>query len=300
VRPRFVVLAAAIVAGTIVPGNALADDGDATHLGAAPVVVGQQSVLTLDVVTDPSATVEVDPSAASWQGVEVVRLGKETTSTAGGRTVHHLELVVAGFVPGSQAFSPAVNVATSGTVTARTLPPVSWTVVATLGPNDPLELSPLTPPTAVAGAESVWLRPALGFGAFLALLLGVGLTWLGAQAARRALSRRPAPVGAPLPGLPDLGPAEELIDHDPVAAYRSLAATVRGVVGGRYGFHAQALTTRELQRRMEGEGVERWQARLVGGLLEECDAVVYAGYRPAAERRLHDLTMAREIVEATV
>jgi hypothetical protein len=36
----------------------------------------------------------------------------------------------------------------------------------------------------------------------------------------------------------------------------------------------------------------------VGGLLEECDAVVYAGYRPASERRLADLNMAREILEA--
>ena len=35
----------------------------------------------------------------------------------------------------------------------------------------------------------------------------------------------------------------------------------------------------------------------VGGLLEECDSVIYAGYRPAAERRQADLTMAREIVE---
>ena len=49
---------------------------------------------------------------------------------------------------------------------------------------------------------------------------------------------------------------------------------------------------------MEASGVDRWQTRLVGGFLEECDAVVYAGYLPAAERRQADLTMAREIVES--
>jgi hypothetical protein len=48
---------------------------------------------------------------------------------------------------------------------------------------------------------------------------------------------------------------------------------------------------------METSGADRFAARLVGGLLEECDSVVYAGYRPAAERRRADLTMAREIVE---
>ena len=31
----------------------------------------------------------------------------------------------------------------------------------------------------------------------------------------------------------------------------------------RYGFPAQALTTNEVQRRMEGEGIDKWHARLV-------------------------------------
>ncbi|MGE5595616.1 MAG: hypothetical protein ACM3S1_06215, partial [Hyphomicrobiales bacterium] len=87
-----------------------------------------------------------------------------------------------------------------------------------------------------------------------------------------------------------------LLHADPVAAYRSLAALVRGFIAERYGFPAHALTTGELQQRMEAQGVDRWQARLVGGLLEECDSVVYAGYRPAPERREADLTVAQEIL----
>jgi hypothetical protein len=35
----------------------------------------------------------------------------------------------------------------------------------------------------------------------------------------------------------------------------------------------------------------------VGGLLEQCDAVVFAGYRPALERAELDLTAAFEVVE---
>jgi hypothetical protein len=69
-------------------------------------------------------------------------------------------------------------------------------------------------------------------------------------------------------------------------------------VGSRYGVPATALTTSELRARIESSGADRFQARLVGGFLEECDSVVYAGYRPASERRRADLTMAREIVEA--
>ena len=72
---------------------------------------------------------------------------------------------------------------------------------------------------------------------------------------------------------------------------------VRGALGGRYGFPATRSRPPSCSGGWRCHGVERWQARLVAGLLEECDAVVYAGYRPAAERRQADLTMAREILE---
>ena len=110
--------------------------------------------------------------------------------------------------------------------------------------------------------------------------------------------RKPSIVADERPDPPDLGTAEGLIDSDPVRAYRGLAALVRRVLADRYSLPANALTSRELQRRMESHGVDRWQTRLVGGFLDECDAVVYAGYLPAAERRQADLTMAREIVES--
>jgi hypothetical protein len=44
-------------------------------------------------------------------------------------------------------------------------------------------------------------------------------------------------------------------------------------------------------------GLDRWQVRVASGLLEQCDSVVYARYRPAAERADADLTAAYEIVE---
>jgi hypothetical protein len=114
-----------------------------------------------------------------------------------------------------------------------------------------------------------------------------------------AFARRPrrtieSPEERRVPSLPD---PEQLMAGDPVAGYRTIATTVRFTLGERYGIPAPALTTRELQRRMEAAGIDRWQARLAAGLLEECDAVVYAGYRPATERRLADLNMARELVD---
>jgi hypothetical protein len=109
----------------------------------------------------------------------------------------------------------------------------------------------------------------------------------------RRAAARPA-VARELPGLQT---AEAVIDSDPVSAYRVMSSVVKTELARRYNLRATALTSNELRRRLEDRGVDRWQARLVGGLLEECDAVIYAGYRPAAERRQADLTMAREIVE---
>ena len=65
----------------------------------------------------------------------------------------------------------------------------------------------------------------------------------------------------------------------------------------RYGFHAFALTTTELRNEMNRRGIDRWQSRLIDGLLTQCDAAVYARYVPALERAGHDLTAAFEIVE---
>src|SRR5262249_54449801 len=79
--------------------------------------------------------------------------------------------------------------------------------------------------------------------------------------------------------------------------YEAIGLTVRGYLSDRFGFAAFALTTRELQQAMVGRGLDRWQARLAGGLLGQCDAVLYAQYRPARERADADLTTAYEIVE---
>ena len=86
-------------------------------------------------------------------------------------------------------------------------------------------------------------------------------------------------------------------DADYVAYYSTLANTLREYLTARFGFPAFALTTTEMQDQMVRRGMDRWQARIVGGLLNQCDAVVYARYRPAAERADADLTAAYEIVE---
>ncbi|MBI5946871.1 MAG: hypothetical protein HY875_01875 [Chloroflexi bacterium] len=274
-----------------------AEDGDSATVSRPQARIGEQLRLVVEVVTPAGATVEVDPGSPAWAGVEVARIERLETLALGDRSLHRIELVVAGFVPGERSFRPAVSVVNGSEVTPWLLPAVKLTVIDTLPAGAPLELSPLPPPSGIGGAESPFLRPGIVAGVAAGALFAALVIFLAGRAVVTLLRRSPPAQPQATPAPVDIDGAASLIDSDPVRAYRALGTVVRNLLARRYGFPAFALTTAELQRRMEAEGVDRWQSRLVGGLLQECDAVVYAGYRPAAERRQADINMAREIVE---
>ena len=297
--PRTLVPLLAVLLAFVLFAPALADDGDAVTLSRSAARVGERIPLHMEVVTPKGATVEIQPGAPAWNRVEVVQTIRQASRDDGDRTVHSLDLLIAPFLTGDVTFSPVLTISQGSTVATRVMPQATINVAPVLSPTDELKLSPLAPPVAISGGESPLLRPAIVLGiAAAVLLLVLALVML----VRRLLRRfaRPVPTEPGIASAPPLAGIEHLLATDPVAAYRKLAAIVRSHLANTYEFPAPSLTTLELQARMEGEGVDRWQARLVGGLLEECDAVVYAGYRPAAERRAADLTMAREIVEASV
>ncbi len=295
---RAAVLFAALlaIAAVALPAVAQEATGDSVTIDRQQARIGEQARLEIDVSVPAGSTAELDPASESWAGVEVVRVANQRVTSEGDRDIYHFEVVVAGFLPGQQSFAPAVNVISGTDIQPRQLPLVTWEVVETLPADAPLELTPLDPPVAIGGAESPWLRPAIAAGVVVGVALLALLAWLlGRWLVRRLRRQRPRPVLEPL-GPPLLSNAEALMAADPVAAYRELAAIVRHFVAREHRFPAYALTTDELRQRMEAEGVDRWQARLVAGLLENCDSVVYAGYRPAMERREADLDIAREIV----
>ncbi len=283
------------LAAIMVALPARADDGVRTSRGVA--FIGDQFEIVVEVSAPPGASVDIDPVAPSWAGVEIVRMVSSESTPSGDVVVHRLRLVVASFLPGESLVTPSVLVTEGVDVRTVEVPGFRLTVTATLPPDAALELSPISPPGPIGGGESPWLRPAIAAGVITGVTLVSGLVLLVVRALLRRRPARSVPQPELMP-VPDLGAAESLLETDPVRAYRALGTVVRSEIGQRYGFPANALTTRELQSRMEAEGVERWQARLVSGLLQECDAVVYAGYRPAIERRFADLTTAREIVGA--
>jgi hypothetical protein len=122
------------------------------------------------------------------------------------------------------------------------------------------------------------------------------------------LRSRPTPVAPAEPFEPSLE-AEARAELDRIVAeqylsrgdyrthYALIAECVRRYISARYGFQASALTTSELPDRMVRRGAGRWRARLVAGLLTECDSVHYARYIPAPARAEADLQMAYEVVD---
>lgn len=230
----------------------------------------------------------------------------ETSSrTRGGRVEVTIRLELAAFVPGQLSVPPLRFVyggpdGPAGEVSGRPFQLNVESVLAASGDPTPRDLKPQLE-IPVEGATPVWQ---IAGAALLLVALSAGLV-----AWRMRAARKPVAEPVPVPVAADQGPEDRArgeldragaafaAGQDYVAYYSTIAVTVRTYLTERFGFPAFALTTRELQDQMVRHGMDRWQARLVSGLLSQCDAVVFAHYRPALERADADLTAAYEIVE---
>jgi len=190
----------------------------------------------------------------------------------------------------------------NGDTGTQLVPAPPLTVVTVRAPGDDA-LRPLKPQALVPGAPPAWQGPALAAAVASALVVALTAAPL-AWRRRRARARREEVV------VPDTtaeqtarAKLDELVTPTRSASeryqhfYGTLSLAVREYLRDRYGFNATALTTAELERRMVARGVGRWQARLVSGLLDRCDAAVYAHDYPDPASADHDLTLAYEIVE---
>ena len=165
------------------------------------------------------------------------------------------------------------------------------------------ELRPLKPQAVVGGAPAWWQRSALPF-ALAVLLVGivVGSWWWrrrrGPAVAAPVSARAGASAEDRARARLDQLQGRSLADRDAYDHfYGVISLATRQYLAERYGFNASALTTIELEQRFDEAGVGRWQARLATGLLERCDAAVYARSRPDPASADHDLTVAYEVVE---
>ncbi len=272
--------------------------------------VGDRLILTLQIRHRPDVAVTATPDPPQY-----LEFGKPAVSTLAMPDASVQTTViwtVQPFVIGTINLRPfPVSWVTQDGQTGRFLvqpPPLEVVPIRAAGDE---ALRPLKDPVAVPGGPPAWLRPLLTALAVLAsIALVAGLSLLAWRQLRRLLARwRPIapayeaptePVSAETSARGSLDAVAGLSLSDPAAFeryYGTIAMVVRRYLSDRIGFNAHALTTDELERRMTANGVDRWQARLVGGLLERCDAAVYAHRFPDPASADHDLTVAYEIVE---
>lgn len=289
------------------PGRAAAQGAPRAPIDAVAsvdvpnTILGERFRLTITVLHPADLLVSVEPPArsASLQLVEVI----PAVRTPGVPSMTtRFEYVLAAFALGDIAL-PAQRVSwlnadgITGSV-QTSAPPIT---VRALSAPDADTLRPLKPQAAVEGAPLWWQR----YGPYaLGVVVAVLALAYGVQRWRNR-PRTLTPATGPLVAgdTAARGRLDALAADDPLRRgdydtyYGTIAEVVRDHLEEQFGFNARALTTTELQHRMVAMGVERWQARLVSGLLDRCDAAVYARRRPDPSSADHDLTVAYEIVE---
>ena len=267
------------------------------------VALGERTRLTVTVTHGDDLLISAS-EPRQGEALQLLDAPPPVSTPAGdGEVVTVFSYLLAGFALGELA-PGAVRVSwlhTDGAAGSIELAAPALIVRSTLTAGD-TELRPLKPQIGIEGAPPAWRRPA-SVAALAVVVLGAGVAAWVVRVRRR---RTPPEAVEATPSGPEVA-ARRLLDRLVAARplehgdfdgyYGTISTVVRGFLEERFGFRATALTTVELQSRMVDRGVDRWQARLVGGLLDRCDAAVYARRYPDPLSADHDLTVAYEIVE---
>jgi hypothetical protein len=271
------------------------------------VTVGDRIRVTVTVTLPADAQADITALEQQFGDLELLFVGlpSEKPLTDGRKEVL-LTYDVAAFRTGAAQLPPLtvqVRLASGEPASAATAAlPITVNSVIPPGEN-PTDVRDLKPQVSLPAGGGIARRTVALIVAAVAVTLAAALLvvrWL----------RRPRVVMMPLPQAPpspesiaraelDRIAALGLLERgDPKQFHALLAACIRRYLSDRYGFHAYAMTTTELRRSMGGYGVDRWQARLVTGLLTESDAVNFAQYVPARPRCEANLEMAYQIIDA--
>jgi len=309
-RPRSltragVVMAVAVMLTVFMPGTAGAQQAPTlTSVTLTPdtATIGDRLTLTIDVDHADGFAARGPGFGESYGPFELLEIMEPQREPNGALVRTTLSYTLTTFRTGTVELPP-LPIEWSGASGSGTLftPEQRVTVRSVLLPGE-AELRPLKPQLDIAPPAPSAIWPA-GFVAIFAALTVAGY-WLMRRAVQERPPARPGPAARPslpheraraaLDQLATRGPEE-----DPKERYAALAVILRRYLSERFGFPAYAMTRRELQRHTSRAGIDRWPARLTTNLLEQCDAVQFAGFRPAPERMDADLTAAYEIVELT-
>lgn len=278
---------------------------------APPVIVAQEMTpptatvgdrITLTIVVEHADDVAISGPGFgdAYGGLDIVDIPPAETERAGDGQRTMLRYEFAAFEVGVYLVPPLTVVWTSGAENGTlTTAGQRIEIVTVLSPGDEA-LRPLKPQLEIEDPAPSAIVPVAFWAIFVALTLA------GYWLIRRAMVRPATPAAAPARTLVAHERARLALDElqqGGVALrdrYASIALILRAYLSERFGFPAYAMTRRELERGMTRAGIDRWPARLTANLLEQCDAVQFAGFAPAPERVDADLTAAYEIIDLTM
>ena len=267
--------------------------------------VGDPVTLTVTVRYPPGAQIDTDTLSNQFTPFEILSAEPPVDGHGpNGTNERRLRFTMAAYQTGSlQLQALTVPYTLNGQSAQAQGQPLSFMVDSVIPAGDrATDIRPLKPQLALPLPPAARLWVLFGGAAAVVVLAAAALlVW--------RLRRRVAPP--PVLEIPSMAPleaqaraeldaiaADDLLAHgDYRTHYARVAECIRRYLTRRYGFPASAMTTTELNERMVRSGVGRWRARLVTGLLAECDAVHYAHYVPAPARAEADLQMAYEIVD---
>ena len=309
-RTRLLALVAivvTVVAGLAAHGVALAQEAPidvSVDLEPRRATLGDRVRMTVTVTHTDAVLITAEPPAPR-EGLTIVDTIPVTTVVlADGRLRSEFGFTFAAFELGTMQPGPTriLWLHDDGRSGATEITPPSFEVVSA-AVGDPSALRPLKPQAEYGEPPAAWLRPAIAGGAVAgALTVAALVVW---WRRRRGAEPVAAPVVVTAAGpeadarraLEELASSGLLEDGAFGTFYGTIAVVMRRYLEARYIFPATALTTPELDARMDAAGIERWQSRLAEVLLDRCDAAVYAGYVPDPVAADHDLTVAFEIIE---
>jgi len=274
-------------------------------VNASAVQTGDHVRLRVAVTHPQGAKLQFpEPATLQARNLEVLRVqpGQGARSLAGEVTTAN-EYVLAAFAPGAYRI-PDVRVGyetadgATGTVTASH--GLQLTVESVLASQPNASLQDIRPPLALPQPPGVQVRP------LAQVALAIALPLLFLLLLRRLLRNRRAilqPVVVLSPEARVWGALQEAAgmltagSADFTAYYTAVSAAVREYLEARTDLMARAFTTRELRRSMELRGTDRWHARVILSLLDECDAVKWAHDARDLARAQRAMTMAHEVVD---
>ena len=222
-----------------------------------------------------------------------------------GTQLSAMEYTITGFVPGRYQVPPVsvTYVDPQGeqqTITAAEELPLE--IVSLLATLPDAQLRDIKPPVVIPQAPIAYGRTV----ALVALCVAVlGLAVIAYRSWPRGLGPALIPAAAPAPEmvarqeLERIARLDLLSQRDYTTYYGLISSCIRRYLDARFDLYALGSTTQELRRTMESVRLDRWQARVIRGLLEECDAAKWARYEPVHARAERALTIAFEIVDLT-